>query len=250
VPAAGGGAGRPQGKELEILETVRGKVPPEVFTTPYTNPVGGGPEAVRANLREATRLLREAGYEVRDRRLVNVRTGEPFTIEFLINDPNLERILLFYRPPLERLGITATIRTVDDAQYQNRLRQWDYDVILELWQQTLSPGNEQRNYWGSEAADRGGSENYAGINDPAIDTLIDRIIFAKDRAELVAATKALDRVLMWNHFVVPQYTYNKIRAGRWDRYGRPARLPKYAMSGFPTIWWWDAEKAAKTGSRP
>jgi microcin C transport system substrate-binding protein len=242
-------SGLPEGKELEILETVRDKVPAEVFTKPYKNPVGGTPENVRANLREATRLLKEAGYEIRDQKLVNAKNGEQFSIEFLTYDPNSERFVLFYKPALERLGIAVSVRTVDEAQYVNRERNWDFDSITTVWGQSLSPGNEQRDYWSTTTADRVGSRNYAGIKNPAVDALIEKIIFATDRAELVAATKALDRVLLWNHYVVPQFTYNKTRAARWDRFGRPEKLPEYGSSSFPTIWWWDAERAAKTGSR-
>ena len=241
--------GLPQGQELAILETVRDKIPPDVFTKPYANPVGGSPDAVRGNLREGVRLLREAGYEVRNQKPVNTKTGEPMTVEFLLSSPDSVRFVEPYKPGLERLGITVTVRNVDDAQYENRLRQWDYDIITAGWGQSLSPGNEQRGYWGSQAADVAGSRNLAGIKNPAIDTLIDRVIFAKNRDELVAATKALDRVLLWNHYVVPQWTYGKIRSARWDRYSRPDPLPKYGFSGFPTIWWFDANKAAKTGSR-
>jgi len=242
-------SGLPEGKELEILDGVRDKVPPEVFTKPFKNPVGGTAENMRANLREATRLLREAGYEIRNQKLTNAKTGETFSIEFLTSDPNTERFVLFYKPSLERLGITVTVRTVDEAQFVNRERSWDFDSITGSWGQSLSPGNEQRDFWGSPAADRNGSRNYAGIKDAGVDALIERVIFAKDRAELVAATKALDRVLLWHHFVVPQFTYNKVRTARWDRFGRPDKLPEYGASAFPTIWWWDAERAAKTGSR-
>jgi microcin C transport system substrate-binding protein len=242
-------SGLPEGQELQILETVRDKVPAEVFTAPYANPVGGTPEKVRANLREGTRLLREAGYEVRNQKLVHARSGEPFTVEFLSSEPSIERVVLFYKPALERLGITVTVRTVDDPQYENRLRNWDFDVIVASWPESLSPGNEQRDFWSSRAADTAGSRNYVGIRNPAVDALIERVIFAKDRAELVAATKALDRVLLWNHYVVPQFTYDKSRTARWDRFGRPDPLPKYAAAGFPTVWWWDAEKAARTGTR-
>ncbi len=242
-------SGLPQGQERAILETVRDKVPPEVFTTPYVNPTGGNPQSVRSNLREALRLLKEAGYEVRDRRLVNTANGEAMTVELLASDPNSERFFLFYKPSLERLGISVTVRTVDDAQYENRLRQWDFDIITYSWGQSLSPGNEQRAYWGSAAADQPGSRNVTGIRNPAIDALIDRVIFTKDRDELVAATRALDRVLLWNHYVVPQWTYGKVRTARWDRFGRPDPLPKYGLSAFPTVWWWDADRAAKTGSR-
>jgi microcin C transport system substrate-binding protein len=242
-------SGLPQGAELAILETVRDKVPPEVFTTPYTNPVNDGPESVRNNLRQATRLLKEAGYDIRNRKLINAKTGAPLTVEVLIDRPEWERIVLPYRQPLERLGIDLSVRMVDDAQYENRLRQWDFDMIVATWGQSLSPGNEQRGYWSSQAADRPGSNNLVGIKNPAIDTLIERLIFAKNRDDLVAATRALDRVLLWNHYVVPQWTYGKVRTARWDRFGRPNELPKYGTSAFPTIWWSDRARASKAGSR-
>jgi microcin C transport system substrate-binding protein len=194
-------------------------------------------------------LLRDSGYEIRSQQLTNTKTGEPFAVELLVEQPNSERFMLFYKPSLERLGIQVTVRRVDDAQYQNRLRNWDFDIISEVWGQSLSPGNEQRNYWSSQSADMSGSRNFAGIKNPAVDALIERVIFAKNRDELVAATKALDRVLLWNHYVVPQWTYPNARTARWDRFGRPDPVPKYATSGFPTVWWWDAEKAAKTGGR-
>jgi microcin C transport system substrate-binding protein len=241
-------SGLPEGQELSILETVRDKVPSEVFTTPYQNPVGGNPEAVRANLRESARLLKEAGYEVRDRKLVDA-AGKPVTVEILVQDPSAERIVLFYKPSLERIGVTTSIRVVDNAQYENRLRSFDYDIIIDSWGESLSPGNEQREYWGSQAADVPGSRNAIGIKNPAVDTLIDRVIFAKDRAELVAATRALDRVLLWNFYVVPQFTYGFSRYARWDRFSHAEPLPKYGRSGLPSLWWYDAEKAARIGKR-
>jgi microcin C transport system substrate-binding protein len=241
-------SGLPQGQELEILETVRDKVPPKVFTTPYQNPVGGNPEAVRANLREAMRLLKEAGFEVRDRKLVD-GAGKPVTVEILVQDPSAERIALFYKPSLERIGVAASIRVVDDAQYQNRLRSFDFDIIIDQWGQSLSPGNEQREFWGSQTADQPGSRNTIGIKNPAVDALIDKVIFAKDRANLVAATKALDRVLLWNFYVVPQFTYGFSRYALWDRFSHAEPLPKYGRSGLPTLWWYDAEKAARIGKR-
>ena len=239
--------GLPEGEELKILETVRDKVPAEVFTTAYVNPVGGNPEAVRVNLREGARLLKEAGFEVRDRKLVDA-AGKPVTVEILVQDPSAERIALFYKPSLERIGVTASIRVVDDAQYENRLRSFDFDMIIDQWGQSLSPGNEQREYWGSQTADQPGSRNTIGIKNPAIDTLIDKVIFAKDRAELVAATRALDRVLLWNFYVVPQFSYPFARYARWDRFSH-AELPKYARSGLPSLWWYDADKAARLGKR-
>ncbi len=242
-------SGLPQGRELEILETVRDKVPPEVFTTAYSNPVGGDPQAVRNNLREAARLFKEAGYEIRNGKLVDGKTGEPYAVEFLAEDPSFERVFLFYKPSLDRLGVTVAVRTVDSSQYENRLRDWDYDILTNSWGESLSPGNEQRGFWGSQAADQPGSNNVIGIKNPAVDALIDQVIFAKSRDDLVAATKALDRVLLWNHYVVPQWTYGQQRTARWDRFGRPDPLPKYGAAAFPTVWWWDADKAAKTGSR-
>jgi microcin C transport system substrate-binding protein len=240
--------GLPQGKELEILETVRGKVPPEVFTTAYTSPVNGNPENVRNNRREALRLLKEAGFEIKDQKLVDA-SGKQVSVEFLNQDPSGERLILFYKPALERLGINVSVRTVDNVQYQNRLRSFDFDIVTDVWGQSLSPGNEQLEYWGSRAADQPGSNNSAGIKNPAIDELIQKVIFAKDRATLVAATKALDRVLLWNHYVVPQFTYGFARYARWDRFSHAEPLPKYGVAGLPSLWWWDAEKAARTGGR-
>jgi microcin C transport system substrate-binding protein len=242
-------SGLPAGMELDILETLRNKVPPEVFTTPYTNPQNGNGDETRANLREALKLLRQAGYEVRDTKLVNSKTGEPLSVELLVDNPQFERVMLFYKPSLERMGITVSIRTVDPTQYEYRLRNWDYDIITAGWTESLSPGNEQRDRWGSQAADLNGSSNWVGIKNPAVDALIDRIIFAKSREELVAATHALDRVLLWNHYVVPQWTYGKERTARWDRFGHPEKLPEFGASAFPTIWWWDEEKAEKLGKR-
>ncbi len=241
--------GVPSGKELEILETVRDKVPADLFTKPYTNPVGGNPQAVRDNLRQALALFREAGYEVRDTKLVNAKTGEPFSFEFLVDDPATQRFVLFYKPSLERIGMTVSVRVVDPAQYENRMRQWDFDIIVASWGESLSPGNEQRDFWSTQAADRPGSRNLIGIKNPAVDAMIERVIFSKDRGELVAATQALDRVLLWNFYVVPQWTYPFVRTARWDRFGRPETMPKYGRSAFPTIWWWDKEKAAKVPQR-
>jgi microcin C transport system substrate-binding protein len=245
-------SGLPQGEELKILEPLRDKVPPEVFTTPYANPVAGTPENMRANLREGMRLMREAGYEVRDHKQANVRTGEVMSVEILnlTSDPlGAERFILFYKPALARLGIDVTVRSVDDVQYQNRLQNFDFDIVIATWLQSLSPGNEQRDLWSSQAADTHGSRNYVGIKNPAVDALIERVIFAKSRGELVAATRALDRVLLWNHYVVPQFTHDSVWAARWDRFGRPDPLPNYGGTAFPTVWWWDAERTAKAGGR-
>jgi microcin C transport system substrate-binding protein len=240
-------AGLPSGRELELLESVRQHIPPSVFTTPYSNPVSGTAAAARNNLRESVRLLKQAGYEVRDRQLVDTKTGEPYTVEFLGNSAAFERVFLFYKPALERIGMSVTVRTVDEPQYENRLRNWDFDVITYAWPETLLPGNELRGYWGSQTADQGGSDNVIGIKNPAVDAMIDHVLVAKSHDDLVSACKALDRVLLWNHYVVPQWTYNKLRVARWDRFGHPDPLPEYGVTAFPTIWWLDAKKAARLG---
>jgi microcin C transport system substrate-binding protein len=141
------------------------------------------------------------------------------------------------------------VRTIDDAQFENRMRAFDFDIVVGSWGESLSPGNEQHGYWGSQAADQPGSRNLIGIKNLAVDKLVDRVVFAKSREELVAATKALDRVLLWNNYVVPQWSNDKLRTARWDRFSHPDKLPEYGASAFPTVWWWDAAKAAKTGSR-
>ena len=228
--------GLPEGLELEILETVRDKIPEEVFTTPYNNPVGGNARNLRSNLREAVRLFKEAGYEIRDGKMVNVETGEPFQFEILLNGPIIERVALPYAENLRRIGIEATVRSIDPAQYQNRIRSRDFDVIYTGQAQSLSPGNEQFEYWGSQSAEREGSANYGGIADEAIDELIRRVVFAGDRDELIAATKALDRVLLAYQFYIPSYTVLTERVAYWDHLVRPDPLPEFSV-GFPTLWW-------------
>jgi len=238
--------GLPQGLERDILLSVKDKIPESVFTIPYTNPVNGSPQAVRDNLREADRLLKEAGFLIKDGKRVTPK-GEPFTIELLASDPTFERILLFWKPSLERLGIGVTVRVVDSTEYEDRMRDFDYDITTDLWGESLSPGNEQREFWGSSAADVKGSRNTIGIKDAGIDALIDRVIFSKSRAELVAATHALDRALLAHDFIVPQWTYGFSRTARWNRFSHPDHMPDYGASAFPTIWWYDEAKAAATG---
>ncbi|MGU3496430.1 extracellular solute-binding protein [Xanthobacteraceae bacterium A53D] len=238
-------SGVPTGAELEILNSVKDKVPPGLFEAPYTNPGNPDEQSRRGNLRQAADLMKQAGWTVKGRQLVNAK-GEPFTLEFLLASPAFERVALFYKPALERLGIQVSVRMVDSSQYVNRIRSRDFDMIITGWGQSLSPGNEQRDYWGSEAADREGSRNYAGIKNPAVDALIEKVIYATDRPQLVAATHALDRVLLWNDYVIPAWTLNVTRTARWDRFSHPPVLPQYSYD-FPDIWWWDAAKAAKIG---
>ena len=234
----------PEGRELEILNEVKDGVPPEVFSEIHQNPANDTPDAMRGNLRKAVTLLKEAGWEVKNGVLTNVKTGQAMTVEFLLVSPLFERIVQPYLRNLERLGIRGTIRLVDSAQYTRRLDGFDYDIVVGNFAQSESPGNEQRDFWGSDAADREGSTNLIGVKSPAIDTLIDRVIFAKDRAELVAATRALDRVLLWNEFVVPQWYSPTVRIAYWDRYGQPKVLPGLTP-GFLQVWWFDQTLAAR-----
>ena len=237
-------ADMPQGRELEILNEVKDQVPPEVFTAVHTNPANNSPDDLRGNLRKAVQLLKEAGYEVKDGVLIDTKTGKQLTVEFLLVSPLFERIVQPYIANLQRLGIKATLRMVDSAQYTRRLNVFDYDIVVGNFAQSDSPGNEQRDFWGSEAAGREGSQNLIGIKDPTIDKLVDHVIFAKNREELVAATHALDRVLLWNDFVVPQWFSPKVRIAYWNRYGQPAKLPGLTP-GFMQAWWLDKELAAK-----
>jgi microcin C transport system substrate-binding protein len=241
--------GLPQGEELAILNSIKDKVRPEVFTTPYANPVNGTDEARRGNLRTALGLLKEAGWEIRDRKLTNVKTGEAMTVEILLDDDNFTKIALPYVQNLKRIGIDASVRVVDDSQYTQRVNNRDFDMIVFGAGQSQSPGNEQRDFWSSAAADQPTSRNSIGIKDPAVDALIDRIVYAKDRADLVAATKALDRVLLSGNYVVPMWYSGVWHTLRWNRFGQPAVLPTQSPTGgFPTVWWYDQALAAKTGA--
>lgn len=241
--------GLPQGTELEILEAVRGQVPAEVFTTVFKNPVNDASSMIdRRNWREAARLLQEAGWDVKDGVAINTKTGEELTADFLLVQPDGVRVVEPFKQALERLGVKVSIRVIDAAQYQSRIDEFDFDIITDTFPQSESPGNEQRDFWASDAAARSGSRNTIGIKDPAVDKLIDRIIFAKDREELVAACRALDRVLLWNHYVVPQFFAPNERIAYWNRFSHPNPLPSRAI-GFPTVWWYDQEKAAKLASQ-
>jgi len=167
--------------------------------------------------------------------------GVSFEFEFLIFQPSTERVVIPYKKNLEKIGITMHIRTVDASQYVNRLNNYDFDMTTVWWRQSLSPGNEQRDFWSSEAADRPGTRNLAGIKDPVVDALIDKIITAPDRKSLVTACRALDRVLLWSHYVVPNWYSSKYRIAYWNKFSRPEIKPKYALGFFDT-WWVDPEK--------
>ncbi|MEX0854051.1 MAG: ABC transporter substrate-binding protein [Bauldia sp.] len=240
-----GWRGLPEGKELAILDSVRDKVPPEAFSEEYKNPVGGDPQKVRDNLGKAIELMRAAGYRLAGTQMLDP-AGNPVSFEILLNGPVIERVAIPYQQALKRIGIDVSVRSVDSSQFVTRVRSRDFDMIYTGWGESNSPGNEQLDFWGSQAADSESSRNYAGIKDPAVDAIIDRIIFAKDRDEQIAAVKALDRVLMWNQYVIPSYTILPDRIAYWDRFGHPDPYPRFAI-GFPTVWWWNAEKATKIG---
>jgi microcin C transport system substrate-binding protein len=234
--------GLPKGRELEILTELKGQVPPEVFTHEWKNPVNATSEDARRHLAEASKLFAAAGWTPKNGVLTNA-AGDQLTAEFLLVQPDFERLVLPYKAVLEKLGVKVSVRVIDTSQYQRREDSFDFDIVVANFRQSESPGNEQRDFWGSEAADKEGSHNLIGIKNPAIDRLIDKIILAKDRAELVAATHALDRVLLWNHFVVPQFHAPFERLAMWDMYRRPDKLPSRSPSFLRT--WWQDDAAAK-----
>jgi microcin C transport system substrate-binding protein len=234
--------GLPSEQELEILEPLRDRIPGQVFTQAYEPPDAGSTERLRDNLQTALQLLQSAGWVFKDRKLVHGESGRPFAFEILLNAPTWERIALPFARNLQRLGINARVRTVDSAQYENRVTQFDFDMLVEVWGQSLSPGNEQRDFWGSRAADLPGSRNVVGIKDPAIDQLIEKVIEAPDRDALISRVRALDRVLLWHHFVIPHWHLPYTRVAFWDKFGRPAVTPVQGVQ--LSSWWVDPEKAA------
>jgi len=232
-------SGLPTGKELAILEPFRGRVPNEVFTSEFRLPATDGSGNNREGIRRALTLLQQAGWQVRDRRLVNAQ-GQRFEFEILLQGPTFERIALPYVQALERIGMSVRVRTVDPAQYQTRIDAFDYDMTVDSIGQSLSPGNEQRDFFSCAKANENGSQNVAGICNPAIDELIELVVNAPDREELIARTRALDRVLLWNNFVIPQWHIQVFRIAYWDKFGRPERNPRYAL-GLDS-WWIDPAK--------
>ncbi len=238
-------SGTPSPEELKILEPFRPQLSPEVFESAYLPPSTDGSGWPRENLREAFRLLYKAGYEVRDMKLVHKDTGQPLAFEMLLRAGGsaFRRVVLPMQRNLARLGITMTIREVDDAQYINRIRARDFDMIVGGWGQSDSPGNEQRGMWSSEAADLPSSRNYAGLKDPVVDALIDLIVTAPSREALVSRARALDRVLRAHHFVIPNWHLSKDRLLYWNRFSRPAVTPDGGTS--LSYWWRDAAKAER-----
>lgn len=236
--------GLPGPDELALLEPHRAALPPEVFTTEYRPPATDGSGNLRENLRRAVNLLAEAGWKIdpKTRRLTGPE-GREMRFEILLVMPLFERVVLPFKQNLERLGIAVDVRTVDSAQYESRIEDFDFDVVVGGFPQSLSPGNEQRSYWGSAFAEQPGSYNLMGIRDPVVDALIEKIIAAPDRASLVTATRALDRVLQWGHWVIPHWHVPFDRVVFWDRFGRPAVTPPLGFRF--DAWWIDPARAAR-----
>ena len=230
----------PEGEELKILQKFKRQVPKQVFDEVYKAPQTDGSGNNRKNLRLALKLLREAGWAVKDGKLINSK-GIPLKFELLIAYPSIERLALPLKQSLKRLGIEMSIRTVDVAQYQQRVDTFDFDMIVSSFGQSLSPGNEQRDFWHSTNADRPGSRNLIGIKEPAIDKLVELVIESPDRESLISRTRALDRVLLWNHYVIPHFHLQASRLVFWNIFGRPKNVAKYS-SGFPNTWWLDIAK--------
>lgn len=229
-------SGLPEGRELEILNEVKDKVPARVFTEAYKNPVNGDQGKLRENLRIAVGMLKEAGYELKNGRMVNAKTGQPLSFEIMLGGPTIEPVALAFARNLKLIGVEATVRSVEQSQFTNRWRSRDFDVMYNAWGQSMNPGNEQAEYWGSDSAKREGSQNYSGISDPGVDALVRKVIFAKDRDDQIAAVKALDRVLLAHHIVVPSYSSKSSRIAYWNTVTHPENLPEYGI-GMPTIWW-------------
>jgi microcin C transport system substrate-binding protein len=237
--------GLPGPAELEVLEPFRDEVPAEVFSEEYDPISTDGSGRIRENLRQAMGLLGEAGWKMEKGKLVHQGRGERFEFEILLSSATWERIALPFKKNLGRLGIEARVRTVDAAQFQKRVESFDFDMIVDVFGQSLSPGNEQRDFWSSAAAREPGSRNTAGIEDPVVDALIDLVIAAPDREALIVRTRALDRVLLWGHYVIPHWHIRHYRVAYWNKFGRPAVTPKYAL-GFDSWWVVDAKGQVQT----
>jgi microcin C transport system substrate-binding protein len=241
-------SGLPTGKELEILDKYRDKLPPELFTQEYKLPVYDNPQAERKYLRQVVQLFGEAGWKIQNGKMTNEKTGQQFRIEILGNNPTDEVISNSYIETLRKIGIDASLRIVDPSQYVNRIRNFDFDMVTSQFAQSQSPGNEQRDFWSSKAADTPGSRNLVGIKDPMIDELTERVIFATDRDDLVAATRALDRVLLWNYYVVPQWHRAVVWLAYWNKFGIPEKQPSY-IGADTDSWWIDPAKEAALAAR-
>lgn len=233
--------GEPSPEELKILAPWKGQIPDEVFGKAYAPPVTDGSGNIRDNIRTALKLLGEAGWSLKDGKLINDKTGAPFAFEFLLVQPDFERVVLPFAQNLARIGIKMNVRTVDLAQYENRMKQFDFDMAVVGIGESLSPGNEQREFWSVASADEPGSQNLMGVKSKAVDALVDLIINAPDRESLVTRTRALDRVLSWSHLVIPNWYLSYFRVASWDKFGRPKNSPPYALA--LDTWWIEPKRA-------
>jgi microcin C transport system substrate-binding protein len=229
--------GIPEGLELEYLKPYKDQLPLEVFTQPLTPFSTNTPNGIRDNLREAKKILIEAGWSVKDGRLVNSE-GEPFEFEILLVSPSFERVMAGYVNNLRKLGVNASYRTIDPALYIDRLNRFDFAMTVNVFGQSQSPGNEQRDFWYSASADRQGSRNLIGIKNPIVDKLVDKVIYATTQEELKAACKALDRVLWYGYYVVPNWYVPRHRISYWNKFNRPATLPLYYNPIQELMTWW------------
>jgi len=234
-------SGIPEGQETEILEPYRDRLPERLFTEPFVPASADDPQELRRSLRTALELFRQAGWEIRDGVLTEVASGQPFRFELLLDDPNFERVAQPFAQNLARAGVRMTLRMVDSAQYEARVSNFDYDMISVRLPQSDSPGNEQREFWNSAAATTPGTRNYAGISDPIVDRLIEGLINAPDRPTLIDWTRALDRVLLWGHYMVPHWFLADTWLAYWNRFGQPPVMPAYGLP-FLTTWWIDPQK--------
>ena len=234
-------SGLPSENELKLLNPWKNQLPKEIFNQTYQPPVSDGSGMPRDNLRIAKKILEGEGWFVEDGKLM--KDGKEFVFEFLIVSPSVEKIALAFQKTLEVLGITMSVRTVDSSQYQARMLNYDFDMIKASWNVSLSPGNEQQFYWGSEVGKKDGSKNYAGVNSPVVDSLIETLIGAKTREELTTAIHALDRVLLWGHYVIPLYHSNTDRIAYWNFLEFPDEIPLYGL--VIESWWANSEKASK-----
>jgi microcin C transport system substrate-binding protein len=238
--------GLPSPEELALLEPLRDQVPPEVFTTEYANPLNTTPQERRKNLQAAQALFAEAGWKPEvdnGKRVLKNAKGEIFTLNIVLDWDAYERIALPYQEQLALLGVAVNIRTIDEAQYARLQKEFDYDVIVNVWGQSLSPGNEQSEFWTSAFADKKGSKNYYGIKNAAVDAIVAKLVTAPDRKSLVTACHVLDRVLMWNHYGVPMWFKSGDRLAHWKRVAHPETLPLFGL-GYPAMWWFDEKAAA------
>jgi microcin C transport system substrate-binding protein len=238
--------GIPQGRELEFLEPFRAQLDPRLFTEPWDPPkTDGTEESIRKNLRRASMLLKDAGYTMRDGVLVD-KSGAPLEFELLLWDPFFERVAAPFAANLKRLGINAKLRMVDTAEWFRRIETFDYEMTQGFTlPQSLAPGPEQREYWGSAAVDQNGSRNWMGIRSPVVDALIENVVKAKDRDEQVAATRALDRALCWGFYSIPHAYVRGVPVVYWNRFGRPAKEPMWLrMFWLASNWWIDPQKEA------